>query len=225
MKQPRPTPKRGWSGAAVCAAVALAAGAGAAVVLGLSRRPQPGRAAVPAAVRGSAGELMGPKAHGTSPRAVQESLRWGADRGTADRISCFNRHYAEYAGYWDTTAFKRSTAASASPTTFYDSVTGRPLFVAPVGRSREAFLAESDAHGWPSFRDAEVIAAGVRVLEDGEVVSVDGTHLGHNLPDGKGNRYCINLVSVAGFEDPALASAEVSAQGDIGMTTVDSGGD
>ena len=31
-----------------------------------------------------------------------------------------------------------------------------------------------------------------------EVVSVDGTHLGHNLPDSKGNRYCINLVSVAG---------------------------
>lgn len=23
--------------------------------------------------------------------------------------------------------------------------------------------------------------------------------LGHNLPDGRGNRYCINLVSVAGF--------------------------
>jgi len=29
-------------------------------------------------------------------------------------------------------------------------------------------------------------------------VSVDGTHLGHNLPDKFGNRYCINLVSVAG---------------------------
>lgn len=29
--------------------------------------------------------------------------------------------------------------------------------------------------------------------------SVDGTHLGHNIPDSKGaNRYCINLVSVAG---------------------------
>ena len=27
---------------------------------------------------------------------------------------------------------------------------------------------------------------------------LDGTHLGHNLPDGSGNRYCINLVSVAG---------------------------
>jgi peptide methionine sulfoxide reductase MsrB len=25
-----------------------------------------------------------------------------------------------------------------------------------------------------------------------------GTHLGHNLPDKKGNRYCINLVSIAG---------------------------
>jgi peptide methionine sulfoxide reductase MsrB len=32
----------------------------------------------------------------------------------------------------------------------------------------------------------------------GETVSVDGTHLGHNLPDRAGNRYCINLVSVAG---------------------------
>lgn len=37
----------------------------------------------------------------------------------------------------------------------------------------------------------------VRVLPDGEAVSVFGTHLGHNLPDAKGNRYCINLVSVA----------------------------
>jgi peptide methionine sulfoxide reductase MsrB len=37
----------------------------------------------------------------------------------------------------------------------------------------------------------------VRILKNGEAVSVDGTHLGHNLPD-KRNRYCINLVSVAG---------------------------
>ena len=29
-------------------------------------------------------------------------------------------------------------------------------------------------------------------------VSVDGTHLGHNVPDRRGNRFCINLVSVAG---------------------------
>ena len=30
------------------------------------------------------------------------------------------------------------------------------------------------------------------------MVSLEGTHLGHNLPDKKGNRYCINLVSIAG---------------------------
>ena len=44
----------------------------------------------------------------------------------------------------------------------------------------------------------EVVAENVRVLRDGETVSVDGTHLGHNLPDPHGNRYCINLVCVAG---------------------------
>lgn len=38
----------------------------------------------------------------------------------------------------------------------------------------------------------------VRCLRDGEAVSVSGTHLGHNLPNANGNRYCINLVSVAG---------------------------
>ena len=48
------------------------------------------------------------------------------------------------------------------------------------------------------YIDQEVNWELVRVLPDGETVSVDGTHLGHNLPDGKGSRYCINLVSVAG---------------------------
>ncbi len=52
--------------------------------------------------------------------------------------------------------------------------------------------------GWPSFRDEEVNWDYVRVLPDGECVSVTGTYLGHNLPDKKGNRYCINLVCVAG---------------------------
>ena len=68
-----------------------------------------------------------------------------------------------------------------------------------MGRSWDEFVHESLHHGWPSFRDAEVISKRVRVLEDGETVSIDGTHLGHNLPDSKGNRYCINLVNVAGF--------------------------
>ena len=74
-------------------------------------------------------------------------------------------------------------------TTFYDSVSGRPLFVAPRGRTFAEFEAESRAHGWPSFRDSEVVWDDVRVLPDGEAVSLAGTHLGHNLPDRKGNRY------------------------------------
>jgi hypothetical protein len=50
----------------------------------------------------------------------------------------------------------------------------------------EAFLAESASHGWPSFRDEESVWENLRVLADGETVSVDGTHLGHNLPDRNG---------------------------------------
>ena len=41
-------------------------------------------------------------------------------------------------------------------TTFYDSVTGVPLFRAPVGRTFEQWKGESLVHGWPSFRDNEV---------------------------------------------------------------------
>merc|ERR1712150_258461 len=143
--------------------------------------------------------IMSAKAHGTSAVPVQQNLRWECDRDTADRICNFNRHYAEHSGYFETTKFVDD--AKANPTTeivFCDSNTGKVLYTAPKGRTMEEFLKESRAHGWPSFRDAEVNWDYVRVLPDGETVSVDGTHLGHNLPDRNGNRYCINLVSVAG---------------------------
>ena len=42
--------------------------------------------------------IMAPKAHGTAERPVQTDLRWGCDRAVADRICCFNRHYAEHSG-------------------------------------------------------------------------------------------------------------------------------
>ena len=84
---------------------------------------------------------------------------------------------------------------------FYDSNTGKILFVAPKGRTFDEFVKESLSHGWPSFRDEEVVWDDVRCLPNGEAVSLDGTHLGHNLPDFSGNRYCINLVSVAGRPD------------------------
>jgi len=40
--------------------------------------------------------VMSPKAHGTCEKPVMAKLRWNCDRETADRICCFNRHYAEY---------------------------------------------------------------------------------------------------------------------------------
>jgi peptide methionine sulfoxide reductase MsrB len=100
------------------------------------------------------------------------------------------------------------TVDKKGETTYYDPADGKPLFIAPRGRSFESFLKESKAHGWPSFRDSEVVWANVRCLENGEAVSLAGTHLGHNLPDKTGNRYCINLVSCAGTpaEDSAAAS-------------------
>lgn len=142
--------------------------------------------------------VMSTKEHGTCTAPVQSQLRWKCDVKTADRICCFNRHYAEHSGYFKTTGFL-DELKDVKEATFYDSVTGKPLFVAPRGRTWEEFVAESKDHGWPSFRDSEVIWDDVRTLENGEAVSLAGTHLGHNLPDRKGNRYCINLVSVAAF--------------------------
>lgn len=143
--------------------------------------------------------IMSPKAHGTSEVPVQSNLRWDCDRKKADEICNFNRHYAEFSGYFETRhKFREEALAATGPMQFFDSNTGKLLFTAPIGRTMDQFLAESASHGWPSFRDAEVNWENVRVLPDGETVSVDGTHLGHNLPDRKGSRYCINLVSVAG---------------------------
>ena len=131
-------------------------------------------------------------------------------RTLADRICCYNRMFAEMGGYFDTsTSFEndvRQYASSSSnkPMIFYDSVSGLPLFRAPIGRTVDDFIAESKVHGWPSFRDDEVVWDNVRILKNVETVSIAGTHLGHDIPDGKVNRYCINLVSVAG--NPARKS-------------------
>ncbi|KAL3941341.1 MAG: hypothetical protein SGBAC_004286 [Bacillariaceae sp.] len=144
--------------------------------------------------------LMSKKSHGTSNVPVQSDLRWGCDQDTADRICNFNRHYAEHSGYFlGKSNFLEEAKATSDKITFYDSNTGEALFHAPgPNRTMEDFLKESQAHGWPSFRDDEVHWDTVRCLKNGEAVSLAGTHLGHNLPDRSGNRYCINLVSVAG---------------------------
>eukprot|EP00931_Biecheleriopsis_adriatica_P063285 TRINITY_DN38284_c0_g1_i1.p1 TRINITY_DN38284_c0_g1~~TRINITY_DN38284_c0_g1_i1.p1 ORF type:complete len:690 (-),score=162.20 TRINITY_DN38284_c0_g1_i1:8-2077(-) len=161
----------------------------------------------PPVVMGSE-DLMCPKAHGTHPWPVQEDLRWGCEPHVADEICNFNRRSAERKGYFLSTSLAKA-AASAKVLCFYDSNSGKKLFQLPrTSRSIEAFLKESTHHGWPSFRDYEVNWKEVRLLPDGEVVSKAGTHLGHNIPDYTGNRYCINLVSISGrpVEEPSAAS-------------------
>jgi hypothetical protein len=100
--------------------------------------------------------IMSPKAHGTSEQPVQSDLLYGVSNKLADKISNFNRHFAEMGGYFRSTDFEDIVLDAKGPVTFYDSVTGKPLFVAPIGRSAEDFIQESEVHGWPSFRDEEV---------------------------------------------------------------------
>ena len=145
--------------------------------------------------------IMSQKKHGTSEKPVMDNLRYGCDFKTADNICNFNRHYAEHSGYAFTSKIswvEEMRKNKDQEMTYYDSVTGKPLFIAPRGRTTEEFIAESKAHGWPSFRDQEVVWDNVKCLKNGETVSDDGTHLGHDLPDRSGNRYCINLVCIAG---------------------------
>jgi peptide methionine sulfoxide reductase MsrB len=66
---------------------------------------------------------------------------------------------------------------------------------------RSSFKAETQAHGWPSFRTAEVVAGNVLAAPDGSatLVSACGTKLGTNEPDADGTaRYCMDLVCIAG---------------------------
>ena len=158
--------------------------------------------------------IMSAKSHGTTAEPVQRLLRWGVNRELADRICSFNREGAESSGYFTECReftkqinWARGMATEPEPITFYDSVTGYLLFRAPVGRTMDAFLSESLRHGWPSFRPAEVLWDHVRVLDDHEVVSTTGTHLGHVLFDSIGARYCINLCSVAGNAVEAPSSS------------------
>ena len=84
---------------------------------------------------------MSKKSHGTSDLPVQKNLRWNCDYEIADRISNFNRHFAEFSGYFTSRELgflkelrEKANAGETEPITFYDSVTGKPLFKAPVGK-------------------------------------------------------------------------------------------
>ena len=139
-------------------------------------------------------EIMSRKAHGTTRKPVQENLRYGVDIELANKVCSLNRNWDPDSGFYNEnlgycfqeprTWLKESL--TDNPLTYYDSVTGKPLFLAPVSRSTEDFVKECHFHGKLSFRDPEVVWEHVRCLKTGEVVSVDGTHLGHNVIDHKG---------------------------------------
>jgi len=126
-----------------------------------------------------------------------------ADGETLANGVCCDSAYAPYAeprftfNRTDVNLFE-ALEKQEKPVTFYDSVCGIPLFRAPMNRSFEEFKAETLEHGWPSFRPAEVVAQNVKILDNGYVISKCGTHLGSNLPDEKGTRYCLDLSCVAG---------------------------
>ena len=138
----------------------------------------------------------------SEPNCLQSNLRFGAqalvDAGFADVCCKVPQHYAEPAGSLNRVAFWKEVEDGSQVVTFYDAQCGIPLFKAPRGRSMAEFRAESQRHGWPSFREDELVKKNIEIKEGGEVVSKCGTHLGHNLPDGKGNRYCIDLLCIAG---------------------------
>lgn len=128
-----------------------------------------------------------------------KSLIYGTDGHyeVAEHICCNNHRFAESWGFLtqpDIALFDKLD--SNGITTFYDSVCGKPLFRAPIGRSFDQWKRESIAHGWPSFRKEEMVADNVKILQGGRMESACGTHLGHNLPDGE-DRYCIDLVCIA----------------------------
>ena len=80
--------------------------------------------------------IMSKKSHGTSSTPVQEHLKWGCDVKLADKICNFNRHYAEPSGSFTSTDFIRQAKLEYEKNgeiKFYDSNTGKLLFVAPNG--------------------------------------------------------------------------------------------
>lgn len=146
-------------------------------------------------------DIMTEKKHGTCPVEVQKDLRFGVDVTTADIVSCYNTNLAEVRGYAFQEGKMLEHDLQYSPTRslmLFDSVTSKKLLRVPQARSFEQFLDESRKLGYLSVRDNEVMWENVRVLVNGNLVSVDGTFLGRVAPDQDGNRYAINLSAVSG---------------------------
>lgn len=155
----------------------------------------------------------------------KEPLKFGCDayRSVYEHICCtVPMHGAERSGFLKTVDFfgqlEKKYGSTPSQIVFYDSQCGIPLYVAPRGRTYAEWKEESLSHLWPSFRDAEVVHVNVNVKQDeswgGELVSKCNTHLGHrffgghNLPDSKHTRDCVNLVCMSGSPSAGLNGTE-----------------
>jgi len=125
-------------------------------------------------------------------------LMWADNESMTEAICC-DSDFAGYAEPSGTFAQLNlfSQLDSTKPNVFYDPICGIPLFRAPIGRSFEDFHSESIEHGWPSFRDEEMVKENL-VLKDNVLYSKCNTRLGDNLADDKGNRYCLDLCCLAG---------------------------
>merc|ERR1719201_1993274 len=122
----------------------------------------------------------------------------------AEAVCCDSRmkHFAETQFLFEAPdiALFSTLEKTSGVTTFYDSACGVPVFKAPVNRTLAEFKADTIEHGWPSFRDGEVVLDNVVTDKStGFVTSKCGTHLGSYLPDSKGiPRWCIDLSCISG---------------------------
>jgi len=157
-----------------------------------------------------------PKDYMTCSSPIQPSLRFGvsgrttptvpvavdANESLADAVCCDSRvkPFAEPQFLFqapDILLFQKLDADGIN--TFFDSVCGLPLFRAPINRTFAEFEADTNEHGWPSFRPAEVVDENVVTdVKTGYVTSKCGTHLGSYLPDTKGPRWCMDLSCISG---------------------------
>jgi len=124
-----------------------------------------------------------------------------ANETLADAVCCDTRTkpFAEPQFLFEAPDIALFSKLDEDVTTFYDSVCGLPLFRAPMNRTLAEFKADTQEHGWPSFRPAEVVTENVITdMETGYVTSKCGTHLGSYLPDSQGARWCMDLSCISG---------------------------
>lgn len=173
---------------------------------------------------GDENDVMRERSFGTCLVRPHRTLRWGSPVDVADDICCHSRGKLEpkklYLQLLGTDALSVAEWRKHETMTFYDTVTSKPLFIIDnkVRRFKD-FMLDSKRHGHPTFREHERVAENTEVLRDfgslgggGEIVSVDGTHLGRNIPDAQGPRYSVSLVCIAGLKGDADARSTLFDQ-------------